>query len=328
MFRRLSQIFLLVGLLTLSACQGAAPPPATSAPRPPLRFAYDLWPGYYPVMIAQDQGYFKEANLTVEAIKPENTDEALGGFASGKYDFVAVSLADIINLTRTTPDLRFVFASDFSDGGDVALVPADSAIKTVADLKGKRIGTNLGGFGEIFITAVLENNGLSSSDVTWVNVDASKVPEALKTGQLDLGHTWEPYVTEAKGQGGLALFSSHDTPGLVVDGIAVRGTVAQERPEDVRAFVQAWFKAVAFWKANPTEGAAAAARQLKIAPETISLDGIKLLTLEDNQALFKPGTTSESVYFTAQKNIDFFVKAGTLTAAPDVNKMVDPQFLK
>lgn len=326
MFRRLLPTLACSSLLIITACQGAVATP-TPTPRPPLRFAYDLWPGYYPVFIAQDQGYFAEAQLNIETIKPENTDETLGGFASGKYDFVAVSLGDIVNLTRTSPDLRFIIAADYSDGADVALVLPDSGIAAVTDLKGKRIGTNLGGFGEFFITTVLEQNGLASNDVTWVNVDASNAPAALQTGQVDLAHTWEPYVTEAKNQGAVPLFSSHDAAGLVLDGIAVRGAVARERPEEVRAFVQAWFKAVAYWQANPTEGAAAIGRQLNIDPATISLDGIKLLTLAENQALFQPGSTSDSAYFTAQKYIDFFIASGTLTTAPDVNQMLDPQFV-
>lgn len=327
MLRSFFRVVTLSCLLALAACQGLAPAP-TPTPRPPLRFAYDLWPGYYPVLIAQDQGYFDQAGIRVETIKPENTDETLGGFASGKYDFIAVAMGDIINLTRTSPDLRFIFASDYSDGADVALVASASAIKTVADLKGKRIGTNLGGFGEFFITTVLEHNGLTSGDVQWLNMDAADAPQTLQNNQADLVHTWEPYVTEAKNLGGTPLFSSHDTPGLVLDGVAVRGEVARERPDEVRAFVQAWFKAVEYWRANPAEGAAAAARQLQIAPETISLEGIKLLTITENQVLFMPGQTTASVYFTAQQYIDFFVQSGTLTVAPDVMRMIDPQFLR
>lgn len=311
----------LVSMLVLIACGGTQPKDLGK-----LRLAYDFWPGYYPALIAIEKGYFAEEGLQVEAIKPENTDTLMSDFIGGKYDLMAVSLGDVVNLTQLTGDVAVIFASDESAGGDAMV--ASSEIQSISDLKGKQIGVNQGSFAELFIVTLLEENGMTSADVTFIDMDAADAPAALRNGEVQAAHTWEPYVTEAKNDGGHVLFSSADTPGLIPDIIAVRGAVLQSNPEAVAAFVRGWFKAVDFLKANPEEGNVAAATQLGDDPATISLEGIKLNSLSDNQTLFTQGDTTASIYHTAQLYVDFFVRIGSLSQKPDLNKLLNPSFLK
>lgn len=315
---------LVLAVLGLTACVGRASAPAgLTSEHLPLRIAYDFWPGYYPLIIAEAQGYFADNGVRVEAVRPENTDSIIAAFAGGGYDGLAVALGDVINITQANPEVRVIFVTDQSAGGDALLVTGD--IQTVADLRGKRLGTNLGGFGELFITTVLQEHGLTFSDVHWVNVDASEVPEQLRSGALDAAHTWEPYVTEAEQAGARLLFSSRDTPGLIPDVVAFQGATLRERPTEVRGFVAAWFRAVDFWLANPVEGNALIAEALDLPADSITLQGIELMTLPANQALFDPGATS--LYSVAQRYVDFFVQKGALTTSPDVNQFIDPSFL-
>jgi NitT/TauT family transport system substrate-binding protein len=319
-FRFVSLILIAAFLLT--ACGGASTP---SAPVQ-INFAYDYWAGYYPGLIAIEKGYYAESNLDVKAIKPENTDSMMGDFLGGKYDFMAISMGDLINLTQRSDDLYFIIVSDESAGADAMMASPD--IKSVADLRGKSVGFNQGGFAEVFVMTVLKQNGLGPGDVNIVDMDASEVPAKLRDGTIQAGETWEPYVTEAKKDGSTALFTTKDTPGLILDGIAVRGEFARQHPEAVQAFVDGWFKAVDFWLANPQEGNAAAAKISGDDPAAISLEGIGLKTLADNQSLFQPGTTTASAYYTADLFVDFFVKSGILTKRPDVQKLLNADFVK
>ncbi len=315
-------ILSLVLLIALAGC-GAG----KTSPQEPVtfRFAYDYWAGYYPALIATEKGYFAEDNLTVTAIKPENTDALMADFLGGKYDFMAVSLGDVITLTQTNDDIYFIIVSDESAGGDAVVVKSD--IQTVEDLRGKSIGTNLGGFGELFISTYLKDNGIQPSEVNFVNMDASEGPAKLKSGELDAVHTWEPYVSQAVKDGNKVLFSSADTPGLVLDGIVARGAVIRDHPEAVRAFVKDWFRAVDFWKANPAEGNAAAAKQAGVDPSEVSLDGVKLHDLKSDQELYDTNNLN-SAYSAAKQYVEFFVTKGSLRTAPDINKLLDGEFLK
>ncbi len=305
----------------LASCSGASPSsqPAT------LRLAFDYWPGYYPALIAIEKGYFAEDNLTVTAIKPENTNALMADFLAGKYDMMAVSLGDVITLTQTNSDIYFLLIADESAGADAVL--ANNTIQSVEDLRGKSIGTNLGGFGEFFISTYLKSKGVQPSEVSLVQMDAAEAPAKLKSGALDAASTWEPYVSQAVKDGNKVLFTSADTPGLIPDGIVIRGAVVREKPEAVQAFVKNWFRAVDYWKQNPQEGNAAAAKQLGIDPSEISLEGIKLHDLKNNQALFTDDGSATSIYPVAKLYVDFFITAGKLTTQPDIKKLFNTEFV-
>ncbi|MGH8591380.1 MAG: ABC transporter substrate-binding protein, partial [Gammaproteobacteria bacterium] len=205
-----------------------------------LRFGYDYWPGYYPALIAAEKGYFAEEGLTVEATKRDDTDALIADFGAGEYDAIGASLGDIVDLTLVHPDVRIILVTDISEGGDAVL--ARPGVEKVEDLRGRAFGVNLGSFAELFVLTVLKSHGLSSADIRLVDTDAAELPAKLKSGEIDAGHTWEPFVTQARDEGARVLFTSAATPGLIQDVVAVRGEVLRERAKALGAFVKGWFK--------------------------------------------------------------------------------------
>lgn len=317
-------ILTLGTMVICAACNARPEEPVTT--REPIRFAYDLWPGYYPALIANEKGYFEEEGIIVETINPENTDSMLADFVIGKYDVVAVALGDIVGLAETNPNVRVILVSDESAGGDALVAGHD--IGSITDLQGQSVGVNQGGFAELFVTKLLEENGLTLADITIVNTDAAEIPILLEQGTIQAGHTWEPYVTEAKNRGNTILFTSADTPGLIPDVIAFRSQILEERPEDVKAFVRGWFRAVDFWLAHPTEGTLLAAQALAVSPAEISLDGIKLMTKNDNLALFQKGDSTASLFYTSQLYVDFYLRIGTMGTPLNLDTLLDGSYLE
>jgi NitT/TauT family transport system substrate-binding protein len=96
----------------------------------------------------------------------------------------------------------------------------------------------------------------------------------------------------------------------------------------VKAFIRAWFQAQDYWKANPEESKAIIAKTLNIKPETISTEGFQLSTLQDNLKVFTPGSTTESLYHTAKLYADFYTRTGGLSAAPDIQTLIDSSFVQ
>lgn len=291
-----------------------------------LRFAYDNWPGYYPALIASEKGFFRERGVEVACSKRDNTDAMLADFVAGRYEAVGISLGDIASLQLVGADVRIVLVTDISEGGDAVL--ARAPIESLEDLRGQRLGVNLGSFAELFVRTALKAHGLTAADVRLIDTDAADIPAKLNSGDLDAGHTWEPFVTAAQGGGARVLFTSSATPGLIQDVIAVRGEVVREHPDAIAGFVAAWFKAVDYWKANPAVGNAIAGEALGVDPGTISTKGMRLTTHADNLELFKPGDTTASIYHTLQMYVDFFVGTGGLIRRPDVDEVLEPRFLK
>jgi NitT/TauT family transport system substrate-binding protein len=319
--KRFYTFLLMLAIVCLQACN---PAPQSHTSKPPLRFAHNLWPGYFPITIAKAKGFFKEQGVDVEIVFTEDQQPQIAAFYAGKYDGLALPLGSIIIASGNNPDIRVVYVIDDSVGGDA--VVARSEIETIQDLKGKTIGATLGGFGELFVESMLQKAGLNRNDITLINTDSNHVPEWLASNRIQAGQAWEPYVSRAIKDGGRLLFSSEQTPGLIIDTIMFRGAVLRERPEDVRAFIRACFQAVDYWKAHPEEVRTLLAQTLKIQPEEISLKGIKLLQVDDNRRAFDRDNL-HSLYHNARRYAEFYIRTGSLGRMPDIDKLIDDAFL-
>lgn len=323
-FFRLLSLFLL-SLVLVTACNGMTT--VTSHPdQPPLKVAYSLWPGYYPIVIAKEKGFFAQQGVKVELVYSPNYLAVMSDFSAGKYDGVAVALGSVMNIIEKNPNAQIVLVADQSAGADA--VVAQGNIQSVAELKGKQIGAKLSDFGELFITAMLERNGLTTNEVKLVNLEGEVIPAHLQSGDIQAGHTWQPYLLQAVSSKAKVLFTSKQTPGLIPDVVMFRSEVVRDRSEQVRAFIRTWFQGQDYWKANPQETQALIAKTLNLKTEEVSTDGIQLLNLKDNLKAFTPGSTTESLYHTAKLYGDFFIRTGGLSVAPDIQKLINPSFVQ
>ncbi|MBD2042849.1 ABC transporter substrate-binding protein [Microcoleus sp. FACHB-672] len=323
-FLRFVCLFLL-SIVLITACNGRTSVTSKSEP-PLLTVAYSLWPGYFPLVIAQEKGFFTEQGVKVKLVYSENHQAPLADFSAGKYDGMAITLGSFMSSIEEISGSQIVLITDRSTGADA--IVAQSNTQSVADLKGKRIGAKLGNFGELFVIKMLERNGLTPNDVTLVNLEAETIVENLKNGSIQAGQTWEPYVFQAVQSGAKVLFTSKQTPGLISDVVVFRSNVLRDRPDDVRAFIRAWFQAQDYWKTNPEESKTLVAKTLNIKPEEVSTEGIELQDLKNNLAALTPGSTTESLYYTAQLYADFYTRTGGLSTVPDIQKIIDPSFVQ
>jgi NitT/TauT family transport system substrate-binding protein len=310
--------------LATALAMACAPTPAVDSKRPVVRFAYDLWAGYYPALIAGELGYFRDEGLEVEAIHPERTDAMMSDFAAGQYDAIGVALGDVLAIGQASPDIRIVLHTDESSGADA--IVGRPGLATVESLRGRRLGVNLGSFGEVLAERMLEVHGVKRDDVRFVDSDAARVPELIASGAIDAGHTWEPYLSHAVAAGGQVVFSSAETPGLIPDVVAFRGEYARQHPEVVRGFVKAWLRAADWWFAHPDSGQALAARALGCDTTETAPRGIRLKRLADNRVVFADSSAT-SLKRAARRYLDFYARVGTVRSAPDLDRMIDPGFL-
>ncbi|BBD60277.1 ABC-type nitrate/sulfonate/bicarbonate transport system periplasmic component-like protein [Nostoc sp. HK-01] len=317
---RYISIFTITACL-LFTCHGSVP---TELKRPPLKVQFGSFVGEYPGIIAQEKGFFKAQGVDVEVIYKGYTQLEQANFSAGKYHGISLSLGSFIVLSTTNPDIQGVVVIDESIGADV--VVAQPQIKTVADLRGKKLGANLGGFSEVFVIEMLKTAQLTTDDVNLVKLEASEIPQSLKNNFIQAGHTWEPHLSEAIKLGEDILFTSKQTPGLILDMIVFRGDIIRDRPNDIRAFVRGWLQASNYWKANVQEGNAIISRVLKIPNNTISLEGINLTDLGANQKLFQ-SSNPNSIYKTAKIYADFFIRAGSVTRLPELQSLFNSSFL-
>lgn len=319
----LNALGLAFATVLASACTRSEASPTTR--ELPLQVGLDLWAGYYPALLAEQLGYFRDAQVAVELSIPEDTDQLLVDFAAGSLDGIGVATGDTINVVEANPDARIILFSDLSNGADVVLgLPP---VNVPEDLRGRVVGTNLGGFGELLVRQMLDQHGVRPSEVKVVNVDASRAVDRLLSGELAAVHTWEPYASRARALGAEVLYSSRDADGLILDGFIFSGETLRAHPTAVRRFVSAWFRAVEHWRTHPDEDNALLAKRLAAPTGSVSLEGIHLFDPAEERRLFESGSTNRSARHVLQRFVDYFLSRGTLSAVPDLDRLLDRQFL-
>lgn len=142
-----------------------------------------LNPDHAQLVVAQEKGFFKDENLDVIIQEPADPNDPPKLVAAGKAD-LAISYQPQLHLQVSEGlPLRRV-ATLIGTPLNTLLVLKDGPIKSIADLKGRKIGYSVGGFEEALLAAILKTAGLTPKDVTLVNVNFSLSP-SLMSGQVD-----------------------------------------------------------------------------------------------------------------------------------------------
>lgn len=140
-------------------------------------------PDHGPILIAQEKGYFKDAGLEVEVIAPADPSAPPKLVAAGKAD-IAVSYQPQLHLQREQGLPLVRIGTLIATPLNCLLVLDKGPIKTIADLKGKKIGFSVAGVEEAMLSAMLGRHGVSMTDIELVNVNFSLSP-ALMSKQVD-----------------------------------------------------------------------------------------------------------------------------------------------
>lgn len=211
-------------------------------------------PDHGPLYVAEEKGYFAEAGLEVEMIEPGDPNDPPRLVAAGRYD-LAISYQPQLHMLAAK-DLPLVrIGTLVSSPLNSLVVLKDGPIKSIADLKGGKIGYSVGGFEEALLTAMLGKHGLAMSDVTLINVNFSLSP-ALMAGQVDavIGafRNFELSQMEIEGRPGRAFFVEDEGVPPYDELIVV---AKKDRAHDPRyaRFLGALERGTKFLAANPEE---------------------------------------------------------------------------
>ena len=291
---------LAAALLVLAALPvGSAPARADDT----VKIAHSTWVGYGPLYIARDKGIFKKNGVDVDLVVMEDPKERFPTLMADKIQMIASTVDTALLYLKKPTDFQYVVAIDDSNGGDG--IVAVKGIKTIADLKGKRVAVNEGSVSEFYLNVLLTKAGLKESDLNTINMTAGDAGGAFVAKRVDAAVTWEPWLTKGKSTDfGHLLVDSSSTPGLITDVIIVKTDWAKKHQKEVAAIVKSWNEAVAYYRAHPDESIAIMAKGVggwlkdpKDFKET--LPGIKFYGGDDNKAFFgskaKPGPLSTTV---------------------------------
>lgn len=296
----------------------------------PLVIGYSDWPGWVAWEVAIEKEWFKEAGVDV---KFEWFDyvASMDAFAAGKLDAVGMTNGDTLVTGATGAKGIMILPTDYSNGNDMII--ARPGINSVAELKGKRIGVEVGFVGHLLLLNALEKAGLSESDVELINVPTNETPQVLASGDVDAVVAWQPSSGQALQQvpGSKAIATSKEEPGLIYDMYVVSPSSLASRREDWEKVIGVWYRVVDFVNDPETQPEALSimAARVGLDPDTYTpfLLGTRILTLEEAKAVMQKGDGFSSVYGSTAISDAFNVKYEVYGKPEPIDDYIDPSFI-
>ena len=133
--------------------------------------------------VADAFGYFKDENLTVELIRFDGGVGSLRASASGAIDLAGTSSEPVIDGIANGADVKIVYS--YAPNVDVTFAVGPN-VKTMADLKGKKLGVQEpGGFADVMTRIILKKAGIDPKEVTFVTTTTAGRVQQLATGATD-----------------------------------------------------------------------------------------------------------------------------------------------
>ncbi|WP_431047142.1 sulfonate ABC transporter substrate-binding protein [Roseateles sp. L2-2] len=225
-----------------------------------------------------------EKRLSAQGIAVKWTEfpagpQLLEGLNVGSIDFGTVGEAPPIFAQAAGADLVYVANQPPAPTAEALIVPKDSPIKTLADLKGKKVVLNKGSNVHYLLVKLLEKQGLKYTDINVVYLPPADARAAFERGAVDAWVIWDPFLAAAERQLGARVVA--DGKGVVANHqfyLAERG-YAEKYPQVVQAIIEELAK-LDRWSENNSAAVAAL-----LAPQI----GLDLATTEVAAARFAYG---------------------------------------
>ena len=265
LFRVASGLLAAALTLSLTACGGSSSNSDASAAADSgathLRLIYSPSLCAAPMYIAIENGYFEDEGLDIEQVTVDaaHVSEAIGA------DQVDVGMGLIGKMLQPLENgLPIKFTTGIHTGCTKLLVPGDSDIKTVADLKGKNIGVpGLADAGTLITKRSLNAEGIDisdgSSEVTFTVFSRNDLAQALQNKAVDAIVLGDPQAAVAQEQYGLTALIDTATDPTYKDEYCcnafVTSKLAEENPEAAAAFTRAVQKGAQWVEEHPEETA-------------------------------------------------------------------------
>lgn len=317
-----------IGRRSLAAVASAAVMTlAASASAATLHIGYSDWPGWVAWQVAIDKGWVKDAGVDAK-FEWFDYSASMDAFSAGKLDADMVTNGDALVMGGNGAKSVMIMLTDFSNGND--MIVGKPGTKSLADLKGQKVGIEVGLVEHLLLENGLSKMHISEKDVTLVNAKTNETPQVLSSGAVAAIGAWQPVAGEAmKGlPGSHPLYTSSQQPGLIYDVIAVSPASYEAHKEDWKKLVGVWDKVVHYINDPKTQPDALKimAARTGVTPEAYGkfLKGTKLLTIEEGKKVMA-GTEGFGSLLGSSKNADAFnVKFNVYKQPQDVKSYIDP----
>ncbi|MGN7457985.1 aliphatic sulfonate ABC transporter substrate-binding protein [Paenibacillus pasadenensis] len=325
---------LLLGALALSACggggadEGAEKPSAgaagaASAEGLTVKIGVQGKGGLFGK--AQEEKWFEDAfgklGAKVEWIEFQSGPPMVEAMASSHLDFAG--MGNMPPISAQAAGVKFKIVSQVLEGrNNVALiVPQDSPIQSVADLKGKKVAVTKGSNAYNFLYRLLDAEGLSESDLQVIQLQPDETQPAFEGGKVDAWATWDPYITLNALSGKGRVIADGASSGILSPSFQlVRAELAEQHPELVTLYLKVLQQAIEWEKAHQEEAFQRYADERGIPLALVQ-------GMQERSAFINISVTDE-VIAEQQQTADFQFELGTIRKGIDVKEVFDNRFVE
>jgi len=307
----------------------------------------NTWAGHAPGVVFNGgmepnaaSNYKKKYGLDVKFVLLEDPANKLAVFRKGDIDIMWNTVDNWAReasvLEENGAKAKSILMQDWSRGGDGIVSLA--SIKTIEDLKGRRIACTQFTPSHFLLLYLLAQSGLSPADRAALEKsiimtqDAPAAAAMFKARQVDAAVTWEPDLSAsvtARGDEAHILVSTTAATNIIADTLVARQQLIDDAPGTVRDFVQGWFEGIDMIKRDPASSYALVGRALKLDADTVSgmLSGLKLTPYADNAQFY--GLTGGKAHFETLFDTAFVIwrKKGLVTRPVAARDWVDTRFI-
>jgi sulfonate transport system substrate-binding protein len=265
----------------------------------------------------------KQRHTVEDALKPRGIEVKWVEFAfgppllealnTGNIDFGYAGDAPPIFAQVARANLLYVAALPSAGNNEAIVVPADSPIKTLADLRGKKVGFAKGSSAHNATVAALEKAGLSYQDITPVYLAPADGATAFAGGSIDAWTIWDPYLALTEKGKVRVLVSAGEVHEVTAFFLANKDFTGQH--PDIVALLNQTFAQESKWADLHRP------EILKSLHEATSVD-IEALTRAVDRSQFLVTPVTDQIVATQQATADRFLKLGLIPRPINVKEIV------
>lgn len=220
----------------------------TVVPVPKVTIAMVTFPGYGPLYVAKEKGFF--GGVDVELKRIEAIGDIRAAMRSGDINMYAATY-DIYQTTKDVPPNGLGFlAIDESHGADGVATAGN--INSIKDLKGKKVGAEPGFPPYLVLQYLLNKDGMTLKDLDFQDMPTTDAGNAFAAGKLVAAGIYEPALSASvKARPGSKVFaSSANIPGLIQDLLFADEKFAADHPDVLEKIAAGYFKALDYINSN------------------------------------------------------------------------------
>jgi NitT/TauT family transport system substrate-binding protein len=277
---------------------------------------------FTPLDIGMQSGIFAKHGLDIEESSSAGDAKLQQLLASGSIDIGIGSGPGMAFIVKGVP-AKAVAAMYGAPRNMAVMVGYDSPIKTVADLKGKKLGcTTVGSLTDWIGTRINQKEGWGNDGIVIVPIGGMPPARAaIKTNQIDgyIGALETGYALEEAKEWRVITGATPFVDHFITHVIFATNDIIEKHPDTVRAFLQGWFETIAYMKTHKAESVAISAKVLSLSDAVISRVYDEQMGAFSSDGMFDP----QGVAVLKKSYIDM----GLLKDVPDDKDLFTTQFV-